>query len=69
MAPYTTDQIEERFKKLRLGAMTIAGADLPEAERDQVRVLAVAVIDILESLITDINLIAYYASFDETHGA
>jgi len=41
-------------------ASEIVGADMPPAEREKVKVLAEVGLRIAESVVTDLNLIAYH---------
>ncbi len=56
----TQNDIESWFTILRNMSSEIAGADMPPAEREKVKVLAEVGLRIAESMVTDLNLIGYY---------
>ncbi len=56
----TQNDIEAWFLILHHMASEIVGADMPPAEREKVKVLAEVGLRIAESVVTDLNLIAYH---------
>jgi hypothetical protein len=59
--PYTNDEISAMFSTLKDRVDLVAGADLSDYERKVVSELADAALCILESIVLDINNIAFYA--------
>jgi hypothetical protein len=58
--PYTNDEIAAKFAILKDRIALVAGAELGDPERKVVAELADAALCILESVILDINNIAFY---------
>lgn len=57
--PSTENEIVGCFASLREMVNQLAGADLPSAESEKVKALANIALRIAESLVIDINLIAF----------
>lgn len=55
----TSNDIAGWFVVLKSAAGELAGADLPPAEREKVQLLADVAVRIGESVVTDLNRIAY----------
>lgn len=54
----TQDQISAHFRALQKLAQALAGADLPDGERDAARAAVDSALQIVESIVLDINRIA-----------
>jgi hypothetical protein len=50
------------FETLKRGAATVAGGERRDAERQQIQALSEAALNILESVVIDLNNLAFYAS-------
>ena len=58
--PATETELQHLFAQLKTMADEIAGADMPPAEQAKIKALATIGLTILESVVVDINAIAYY---------
>jgi hypothetical protein len=58
--PATETELHQLFDQLKAMADEIAGADMPPAEQAKIKALATIGLTILESVVVDLNAVAYY---------